>query len=243
MGALFGKSFCAKFHNPSNQPARGQSFRSAGSSMPKTDKVPEPAVERLAIYCRPLEVLLQEGTQTVSSDRLAARCGVHPAQVRKDLAYFGEFGIRGVGYDVRRLLEQIRSILGTDRHWSLAIIGMGNLGKALVESRNFRKRGYRFVAAFDTDPVKVGTRLPCGLVIQHTTRIEELVKRLGVEIGVITTPAGEAQRAADLLLDSGVKAVLNFAPVQVRTPDCCVVENVDFTVNLENLVYHLAEED
>lgn len=207
--------------------------------MTKGSKIPNPTIERLALYSRPLEALIESGTPIVSSERLAALCGVNPAQVRKDLAYFGEFGVRGVGYDAQDLLREIKRILSTDREWTLCIVGMGNLGRSLVENENFRKRGYLFFAAFDSDTKKIGIRLPCGLTIEPARKIRELVRELKIEIGVITTPAHEAQRVTDLLLDAGVKAILNFAPIQVWTPECSIVENVDLSVKLENLVYHL----
>ena len=204
-------------------------------------KVPGPTIERLALYSRPLEVLLENGTLVISSEKFAEICGVNPAQVRKDLAYFGEFGIRGVGYDVKDLLQEIKKILATDREWILCIVGMGNLGNALVENEDFKKRGYKIVASIDSDQKKVGKILPCGLTIEPTTKIRELVQALRIEIGIITTPPHEAQRVADLLMDAGVKAILNFAPIQVRASECCTVENVDFAVKLENLVYHLGK--
>ncbi|MFH1242335.1 MAG: redox-sensing transcriptional repressor Rex [Pseudomonadota bacterium] len=207
--------------------------------MSKTSKIPVPTIERLALYSRPLENLLDSGVPVISSVRLAELCGVNPAQVRKDLAYFGEFGTRGVGYDVQDLLVEIKRILATDRELTLCIVGMGNMGNALVENENFRKRGYNFVAAFDSDPRKVGRRLSCGLSIEPAAKIAQRVRELHIEIGVITTPPFEAQKISNLLIESGVKAILNFAPVQVRAPECCLVENVDFTVKLENLVYHL----
>jgi redox-sensing transcriptional repressor len=212
-----------------------------GGSMNKDSKIPAPTIERLARYSRPLEALLEDGTLVISSERLADLCGVNPALVRKDLAYFGEFGVRGVGYEVRDLLTEIKKILATDREWLLCIVGMGNLGRAVVENENFRRRGYRFVAAFDSDHKKVGEHLPCGLTIQPIERIKVLIPELGIEIGVITTPPNEAQRASDLIMDAGAKAIVNFAPIQLRAPECCVVENVDFTMNLENLAYHIGK--
>lgn len=209
--------------------------------MSKTSNIPAPTIERLAFYSRPLEVLLESGTPVISSEKLASMCGVNSAQVRKDLGYFGEFGVRGVGYDIRDLLKEIKKILATDRVWSVCIVGIGNLGRALLEDENFQKRGYHFVAAFDSDPRKVGKELPYGLIIEPTSRIKELTAKTGAEIGIISTPAREAQRAADLLMDAGINAFLNFAPIQVRTPECCTVENVDFTVKLENLAYHLGK--
>ena len=209
--------------------------------MKKSAKIPYAAIERLALYSRPLRVLLKNGITVISSEKLAEYCGVNPAQVRKDLAYFGEFGVRGVGYDVNDLLREIKSILATDRDWTLCIIGMGNLGNAIVENENFRKMGYKFVAAFDKDQEKLGKTLPCGLVIQPVERLRYLIKLLNVQIGVITTPPDEAQRVTDLLVDAGVKGVLNFSPTQVKAPKGCVVENVDFAVRFENLAYHLSK--
>lgn len=209
--------------------------------MVKPEKIPEPTIERLVLYTRPLETLMAAGTVVVSSDKLAALCGVNPAQVRKDLAYFGEFGVRGVGYDVRELLQHITQILGADRKWNLCIVGVGNLGTALLQNENFRRRGYHFVAAFDLDARRVGRRLPNGLRIESADRIKLVVPERSVEIGVITTAPNRAQRAADLLMDAGLRAVLNFAPIHIRAPECCLVENVDFTVKLENLAYHLSK--
>ncbi|MBW1851262.1 MAG: redox-sensing transcriptional repressor Rex [Deltaproteobacteria bacterium] len=205
--------------------------------MKKTSKIPDAAIERLALYSRPLRALLESGTTVISSEKLAGFCGVNPAQVRKDLAYFGEFGVRGVGYDASDLLREIKKILATDREWTLCLVGMGNLGNAIVQNENFGKMGYRFVAVFDKDPKKVGKTVPCGLVIEPVTRLRELIRSLHIQIGVITTPPEEAQRVTDLLLDAGIKGILNFAPTQVKTPDGYVIENVDFGVRFENLAY------
>ncbi|UCF56558.1 MAG: redox-sensing transcriptional repressor Rex [Deltaproteobacteria bacterium] len=209
--------------------------------MLKNSKIPEATIERIALYSRPLERLLGKGEQLVSSEKLAELCNVNPAQVRKDLSYFGEFGVRGIGYDARDLLTEIRKILVSDREWKLAIVGMGNMGNALVENANFRKRGYRFVAAFDSDPQKIGKRLPCGLIIQSVQNIKPLTQELGIELGVITTPPAQAQAAADILINAGIKAILNFSPVQVRQPEGCLLENVDFTVKIDDLAYHLSK--
>ncbi|MFZ0449845.1 MAG: redox-sensing transcriptional repressor Rex [Desulfatiglandaceae bacterium] len=209
--------------------------------MSKTQKIPEPTIERLALYSRPLETLLETSVDVISSEKLAQICDVNPAQVRKDLAFFGEFGVRGVGYNVRELLKAIKEILGSYRVWILGIVGMGNLGKALIGNDNFKKRNYRFAAAFDSDPLRVGQKLACGLIVKPVEDIEKSVHALGIEIGIVCSHGAEAQRAASLLMDAGVKAILNFAPAQVRAPKCCMVENVDFSVKLENLAYHLAK--
>lgn len=208
--------------------------------MGKETKIPDATIERISLYSRPLERLLDERTQLVSSERLAELCKVNPAQVRKDFSYFGGFGVRGVGYDVRDLLGAVKRILVSDREWRLGIIGLGNLGKALVENENFKKRGYRFTAAFDTDPEKIGQRLPSGLVIEPVTKLKAVKQELGIEIGVIATPPSHAWRVADSLVDAGIRGILNFSPIQVRQPEDCLVVNVDFTVSLENLAYRLS---
>lgn len=207
--------------------------------MTKESKIPNPTIERLALYSRPLEAFVKSGTPIISSEKLADLCGFNPAQVRKDLAYFGEFGVRGVGYEVQELLREIKRILGTDREWALCIVGMGNLGMSLVENDGFRERGYLFVAAFDLDPRKAGRRLPCGLIIQPARNIPDQVRDLSIDLGIITTSSREAQRAAEFLFKGNLKGILNFSAAQVRKPECCIVENVDLSVKLENLAYHL----
>ena len=211
--------------------------------MSKESKIPNPTIKRLAVYSRPLEILLESGLPVISSEKLAGLCGVNPAQVRKDLAYFGEFGIRGVGYDVRDLLNAIKGILATDREWALCIVGMGHLGSSLVASENFKKRGYIVKAAFDSDARKVGKKLACGLTIQAASGISETVRKLGIEIGLITTPPHEAQRVAHLLQEGGIGAILNFTTIQIRSRKKCIIENADLSVKFENLVYHLEQLD
>lgn len=211
--------------------------------MGEESRIPDATIERIAIYSRPIETLMEKGVKVVSSEKLAELCRVNPAQVRKDLSYFGEFGVRGVGYDVRDLLVEIKKILVSDREWRLGIVGLGNLGKALVAHENFLKRGYRFVAAFDSDSEKIGKEIPPGLIIQPVKKLKELAQELRIEIGVIATPASRAQGVADSLIQAGIKAILNFSPIQVRKPECCLVQNVDFTVNLDNLAFYLKKAD
>ena len=209
----------------------------------KESKIPGATIGRIALYSRPLERFLEQGTELISSERLAALCNVNPAQVRKDLSYFGEFGVRGIGYNVRDLLAEIRKILVSDRDWKLAIAGVGNMGKALVENVNLLKRGYRFVAAFDSDPKRIGKKLQSGLTIQPLTSIGLSKEELGFEIGVITTGPAYAQSAADMLVRAGVRAVLNFSAIHVRQPEGCLVENVDFSIKIDDLAYHLSNID
>ena len=178
----------------------------------------------------------------VSSDKLAWLCQVNPAQVRKDLGYFGEFGIRGVGYDVRHLQMQIKKILAVNREWNLAIAGIGKLGSAILQHRNLYLRGFKCVAAFDTDPKKIGRVIPGGLTIKDIAEIKKTVLDLDIEIAVITTPASAAQSVADRFRNAHVNAILNFSPTQISVPDCCLVENIDFTVTLDMLTYKLIHE-
>jgi redox-sensing transcriptional repressor len=207
--------------------------------MRKESKIPDATIERISIYSRPLEKLWEGGTLVVSSEQLARLCKVNPAQVRKDLSHFGEFGVRGIGYGVHDLLMEIKKILVSNREWKLGIVGIGGMGMALLSHENFLKRGYRFVAAFDKDPERIGEKLPSGLIVQPLENLKSLTRTLGIEIGVIAAPPSQAQTAADLFIEAGIKAILNFSPIQLRQPEHCLMENVDFTVNLDNLAYHL----
>jgi len=206
----------------------------------KETRIPSSTIERIAIYLRPLERLLQEGTDVISSRRLAQICKVRSAQVRKDLSYFGEFGVRGVGYDVRDLIREIHRILGVDKDWKVAVAGLGNLGVALLEDYHFTERSYRVVAAFDSDPEKVGKEAVPGLIVQPASEITRISLLLGIQMAVLAVPPLEAQAVADRFFEGGVKAVLNYSSIQLREPECCHVENVDFTVSLDNLAYHLS---
>jgi redox-sensing transcriptional repressor len=208
----------------------------------KFSKIPAATITRLSLYSRSLEELLRDDVNIIASDKLAQKCGVNPAQVRKDLAYFGEFGVRGVGYFVRELLFEIKKILGLNKRWKMALLGVGNLGLALVAHENFAKQGYEFVAVFDQDAKKVGMRLPGGQMIHHIDDMPQVVKEKEVEIGVIATPGNQAQITARRLIDAGIKAILNFAPIQIQVPEGFIIENVDFTVKLDNLAYHLTME-
>lgn len=206
----------------------------------KFAKIPMATINRLSIYLRNLDELMVNDVEVISSERLAKQCGVNPAQIRKDLAYFGEFGVRGVGYRVKDLYSQIQEILGLNRPWNMALFGVDNLGSALVRHANFLKHGYKFVAAFDVDPEKIDKTLPNGLVIEHVDRFEEVVKERNVEMGIIAVPPANAQSVANQLILAGINGILNFSPVQIQVPDCCRVENVDFSIRLDNLAYHIS---
>ncbi len=208
----------------------------------KFAKIPPATIGRLSIYTRHLQELIRQGVDIISSERLASLCNVNPAQIRKDLAYFGEFGVRGVGYYVKDLLFEIRKILGLNKEWNLGIIGLGNLGTALIGHENFLKQGYRFVAAFDNDPAKLGRILHNGLKVYDIKELGRVKEETNMDIGVITTPASRAQETANRLVEAGIKGILNFAPVRIHVPGGCEVEYVDFTIRLDNLTYRLSVE-
>ena len=210
--------------------------------MTKARKIPKATITRLSMYYRQLELLEFDGYRMVSSEKLAWLCQINPAQVRKDLGYFGEFGIRGVGYDVIDLQAQIKEILAINRNWNLGIVGIGKLGSALIQHHNFSARGFKCVAAFDNAPDKIGMELSAGLKVRSIDELRDAVRELDVEIGVITTPASAAQKVADFLLDADVNAILNFSPTRISVPECCLVENIDFTVMLDVLVYQFHNE-
>jgi redox-sensing transcriptional repressor len=205
-------------------------------------RIPKATITRLSIYYRQLELLEFDGYRTVSSEKLAWLCQVNPAQVRKDLGYFGEFGTRGVGYDVIYLQAQIKGILDVNRDWNLGIAGIGNLGAALIQHKNFKDRGFKCVAAFDNDPHKIGQTTQSGMRIRDIRELSLVVEELNIKIGVITTPPSMAQDVANLFIDSHVNAILNFSPTRIYVPDCCLVENIDFTVKLDMLTYKLHHE-
>ena len=207
--------------------------------MPKSRKIPKATITRLSIYYRQLELLEFDGYRMVSSDKLAWLCQVNPAQIRKDLGYFGEFGVRGVGYDVIDLQTQIKKILAVNRDWNLGVAGIGNLGSALIQRENLTDRGFKCVAAFDNDPLKIGKTVPSGLLVRDIEDLNQVIEELNIEIGVIATPPSAAQKVADLFLEASVNAILNFSPTRISVPSCCLVENIDFTVMLDVLTYKL----
>jgi redox-sensing transcriptional repressor len=201
-------------------------------------KIPEKAVTRLSIYLRCLEELEQNGTVRVSSTQLANRYGLSSAQVRKDLAYFGQFGVRGVGYYVSALRHNLERILGLKQEWEVALVGVGNLGSALIGYKGFQEKGFRISAAFDRDPAKIG-RVIEGIPVMDITKIVPVVRRRKIRIAILAVPAAGAQAVLDLLVQAGVTAVLNFVPTQLAVPDAVKVQNVDLSVLLKTLSYHI----
>lgn len=205
----------------------------------KAFKIPEATVMRLSIYSRYLHQLMEEGEETISSGEIAHGVGVSSAQVRKDLAYFGEFGTRGVGYKVSDLYCQLMKILGLDHRWNTIIVGAGKLGSALALYQGFFERGFNICAILDVNPNIIGNKLG-NLEIKSLDQLAALVGEHQINIGVIAVPAAHAQDVTEQLLAAGVKAILNFSPRVLKVPPDIVLRNVDLSVNLEVLSFNLA---
>ena len=202
-------------------------------------KIAESTVRRLSLYLRFLEEFEEQGASTVSSEALAARGGTTSAQVRKDLSFFGSFGKRGLGYDVRELRIRLRDILGLDRRYRVVVVGAGKIGSALVQYGGFRERGFDLAAIYDNDPAKIG-RTWNGLTVRDVALLERELGHQPADIGAVVTPAEAAQAVTDRLVACGVTAILNFAPVQLQVPDAVTVKTVNLVLELEALSYILA---
>ena len=200
--------------------------------------IPEATVARLPIYLRSLlDMAEATGELTVSSEELARRAGVNAAKVRKDLSYLGSYGTRGVGYDVEYLLYQITRELGLTQDWPAALVGIGNLGRALASYKGFSERGFRIAALFDVSDEAVGSAT-AGLTVRHLDELKEVVAEDGICIGIIATPPGSAQEVAERFVDAGVKSILNFAPSVVNVPPDVNVRKVDLSIELQILSFY-----
>ncbi|MBX3245132.1 MAG: redox-sensing transcriptional repressor Rex [Acidobacteria bacterium] len=206
----------------------------------KSEKISQLTTNRLSIYLRCLKELAGEGQTSVSSDSLADRFHLNSAQIRKDLAYFGEFGIRGVGYDIALLRDHIIKILGLDRSYNLAIIGAGRLGSAVVDYEALRLSSFHVKALFDVDPKKIGKKVG-GIVISDLKNFQSVAKKVNIDIAVIAVPAHATPDVFEKIKKAGIKAVLNFAPVRLNADDEMRVRSLDVTSGLENLSYFLTE--
>ncbi len=205
-------------------------------------RIADSTVRRLSIYLRFLEDFEERGLATVSSDELARRGGTTSAQVRKDLSFFGSFGKRGLGYSVSELGTSLREILGLGREWKVVIVGAGKIGAALAQYRGFRQRGFSVVAAYDTNPEKIGRTLE-GIEIRDMSRFEADVAAEQPEIAVLAIPTEAAQSVLDRVNRAGIKAVLNFAPVQLHAPTDVTVKTVNMAMELEGLTFALTNRD
>lgn len=207
-------------------------------SRTKLRNIPEPTIARLPRYLRSFAEFIQRRQTVISSKELAAASSINPAQVRKDLAYFGQFGQRGIGYGVQTLDAKMREILGLHKVWRIALVGAGHLGTALLQYGGFSKAGFKIEAAFDVDPSKVGWELE-GVKIWATPAIRQVVREKKIEIAIIAVPASQAQRVADDLVDGGIRAIVNFAPCVLSVPKSVLVRGVDLASELEHLTYFL----
>ncbi|MDP2950315.1 MAG: redox-sensing transcriptional repressor Rex [Chloroflexota bacterium] len=204
----------------------------------RPDRISPVVVERLPLYARALALLQYEGQEVVSSAELGERLRVTPAQIRKDLSYFGRFGKQGRGYNVSKLLEELRLILGLDRQWRMALIGVGKLGRAILEYGGFAPQGFRIVQAFDVNPDIVGKELG-ALVVRDVSELEPALAAEPVDIGIVAVPAQVAQQIIDALVRCGVKAILNYAPIPVHKPPGVEVRPVDPVLQLQRMAYYL----
>jgi redox-sensing transcriptional repressor len=206
-----------------------------------SDQISELTTNRLSVYLRCLNALEAAGVRTISSKALAEQFHLNAAQIRKDLAYFGEFGIRGVGYYVKELKRHLRQILGLERRVRVAIMGAGNLGLALADYPGFRVEGFEIAALFDAERAKIGRRSRTGVRINDIDELRTIVRRDKIGIAVIAVPAESAQPVVDAVVDAGIKAILNFSPGALTVPPDVKLKSVDLTVSLESLSFFLAQ--
>ena len=207
------------------------------SAGPPARRIPEATVARLPVYLRSLLELEGANVTTVSSERLAERCGVNAAKVRKDLSHLGSYGTRGVGYEVTVLLAQISRELGLTQDWPIAIVGLGNLGRALANYRGFGARGFRIVALFDADPARAGELID-GIPIRPMDDLASVMAAVPIALGIIAVPAAAAQQVADSLVEAGVRSILNFAPTVITVPERVSLRKVDLSIELQILSFY-----
>jgi redox-sensing transcriptional repressor len=206
---------------------------------PARHKIPRPTIKRLSLYLRELESLAEQDQQTISSRELGAVLDLTDAQVRKDLGFFGQFGHPGIGYRVPELISELRRILGTDRRWHAAIVGAGNIGRALLPYARFDRKGFDIVAIFDSDPKLVGTEI-AGRRVHAMDELPRLVREREIRIGFVAVPADQAQSVANRLIEAGVRGILNFAPVRLDMHDEASVVSVDLSRALEQLAFQIS---
>jgi len=208
--------------------------------MKDRSNIPKATIERLPLYYRCLDKLSTfEDVKVISSKDLGGRLGIPPTQVRKDLSYYGEFGRRGVGYDVHQLKKSVGEILGVDQKWPAVLVGAGNLGRALVNYAGFVKMGMRITHVLDNDLNKIGNRVG-NVTVQSMKKLNEVVKENNIKLGIITVPADIAQNVAGQLVEAGVKSIWNFAPARLYVPEDVVVRNEDLAVGIVSLIYYLS---
>ena len=203
-------------------------------------EIPEVVIDRLPVYVRALAALERQGRDVVNSQELGDRLGVTPAQIRKDLSYFGRFGKQGRGYNVGHLLEELHQILGLTREWPMVLVGVGQLGRAIVGYGGFVPQGFRIVDAFDVDASIVGTNVD-GLVVKDLDALPEVLRKRKVEIAIVAVPAATAQSVIDILVRAGVKAILNYAPIAPHTPPNVQIKDIDPVLSLQSMTFYVKQ--
>ena len=206
-----------------------------------TDHVPEVVVLRLPQYVRALGDLLRRGVTVVSSQQLGTQLQMTPAQIRKDLSYFGRFGKQGRGYPVKYLLDELRHVLGLERKWNSCLVGVGRLGRAIINYPGFTPEGFNIVAAFDVAPGEIGASIG-SLLVQPIHELAETIRERDIRIGIVAVPASHAQEVIDQLVECGVRAVLNYAPTGTQVPDGVRIRNVDPVLALQSMTYYLKDD-
>lgn len=201
-------------------------------------EIPEVVIDRLPIYARALGLLDRQGRDVVNSQELGERLGVTPAQIRKDLSYFGRFGKQGRGYNVKRLLEELHEILGITREWSMVLVGVGQLGRAILGYGGFTPQGFRIVAALDVDSETVGNVVD-GLKVKSVAELPETLREFDAQIGIVAVPAANAQDVIDVLVESGVKVILNYAPIAAHVPPGVRIKDIDPVLALQSMTFYL----
>ena len=202
------------------------------------EQIPEIVIQRLPLYARALALLERDRVEVVSSQGLGARLGITPAQIRKDLSYFGRFGRQGKGYNVKGLLHELWRILGLDREWPMVLVGVGRLGQAIIRYGGFIPQDFRLIAAFDRHPRVIGRKVG-HLEIQDISQLKETIEKHCVDIGIVAVPAAEAQGVINMLAECGVRAILNYAPVAVKAPSNVRLRMIDPVVALQSMTFYL----
>jgi redox-sensing transcriptional repressor len=202
------------------------------------DKVPDIIIGRLPVYLRALQRMAEKGMSTTSSQELSAHVGISAAQIRKDISQFGEFGKQGTGYSILFLADRLREILKVNRMWDVAVVGAGELGHALSRYQGFTDRGFCVVMLFDNDPFKIGRNVG-EFVVEDSANMVERIRGANIKIVMLTVPAAAAQAVADKLIQAGVKAILNYAPISLNVPDTIHVQHIDPAIHLQRMTYYL----
>ncbi len=202
------------------------------------DRIPDIIIGRLPIYLRALQHMSEKGTKTTSSQELGEHVGISAAQIRKDISQFGEFGKQGTGYSIPFLMDKLREILNVNKMWDVAVVGAGDMGHALARYQGFKNRGFQIVMVFDNDSSKIGQKVG-DFVVEDTTKMVERIHAAKIKMAMITVPASAAQAVADKLVQAGVKAILNYAPVSLNVPNDVCVQHIDPSTHLQRMTYYL----